>query len=197
MQGAAQVESWTHGPWDKQTDRQTDHGCYILPWQQPDFVMIRGHMKRKGLVWSRHKNCLLLKTPAAIVYFFYPLDPNIMKKSGRILIVAELAREYGFKDVGGTLVCLVSSIWSCHDFYFGEMRTFQNPSCLVNSPDILNVLPSMEVCSLPYCVSLPITKKKQTWSGYCILQTAINFEAWCFNENFYGGLIVSKIEDLF
>jgi len=24
-----------------------------------------------------------------------------MKKSGRILIVAELAREYGFKDVGG------------------------------------------------------------------------------------------------
>jgi len=28
-------------------------------------------------------------------------DSNIMKKSGRILIVAELAREYGFKDVGG------------------------------------------------------------------------------------------------
>lgn len=24
-----------------------------------------------------------------------------MKKTGRILIVAELAREYGFKDVGG------------------------------------------------------------------------------------------------
>ena len=24
-----------------------------------------------------------------------------MKKSGRILVVAELAREYGFKDVGG------------------------------------------------------------------------------------------------
>ena len=29
------------------------------------------------------------------------LDSDIMKKSGRILIVAELAREYGFKDVGG------------------------------------------------------------------------------------------------
>lgn len=28
-------------------------------------------------------------------------DPKIMKKSGRILIVAELAKEYGFKDVGG------------------------------------------------------------------------------------------------
>ncbi|KAJ7374958.1 Dehydrogenase reductase SDR member [Desmophyllum pertusum] len=28
-------------------------------------------------------------------------DPDVMKKSGRILIVAELAREYGFKDVGG------------------------------------------------------------------------------------------------
>lgn len=28
-------------------------------------------------------------------------DANVMKKSGRILIVAELAREYGFKDVGG------------------------------------------------------------------------------------------------
>ena len=26
-----------------------------------------------------------------------------MKKSGRILVVAELAREYGFKDVGGLL----------------------------------------------------------------------------------------------
>jgi len=30
-------------------------------------------------------------------------DSNIMKKSGRILIVAELAREYGFTDVGGEL----------------------------------------------------------------------------------------------
>ena len=29
------------------------------------------------------------------------LDANVMKKTGRILIVAELAREYGFKDVGG------------------------------------------------------------------------------------------------
>ena len=31
-----------------------------------------------------------------------------MKKSGRILIAAELAREYGFKDVGGVLVYLVT-----------------------------------------------------------------------------------------
>ena len=29
------------------------------------------------------------------------LDPDIMKKSGRILLTAELGREYGFKDVGG------------------------------------------------------------------------------------------------
>ena len=29
------------------------------------------------------------------------LDPNIMNKSGRILITAELAHEYGFKDFGG------------------------------------------------------------------------------------------------
>lgn len=28
-------------------------------------------------------------------------DKNIMSKTGRILIVAELAREYGFKDIGG------------------------------------------------------------------------------------------------
>ena len=52
-------------------------------------------------------------------YIFYPLDPNIMKKSGRILIVAELAKEYGFKDVGGTFVYLVSSsgdwVWPSHD----------------------------------------------------------------------------------
>ena len=40
--------------------------------------------------------------------FFYmstTLDPDIMKKSGRILLTAELGREYGFKDVGG------ESIW--------------------------------------------------------------------------------------
>ena len=39
-----------------------------------------------------------------MLHFFFILlflDPNIMKKSGRIQIVAELAREYGFKDVGG------------------------------------------------------------------------------------------------
>ena len=33
-------------------------------------------------------------------------DPNVMTKSGRVLIVAELAREYGFKDVGGTYLLL-------------------------------------------------------------------------------------------
>ena len=27
-----------------------------------------------------------------------------MKKSGRILLTAELGREYGFKDVGGELI---------------------------------------------------------------------------------------------
>ena len=52
----------------------------------------------------------LVENAGSNCIFFYPLDPNIMKKSGRILIVAELAREYGFKDVGGTLVYLVSSI---------------------------------------------------------------------------------------
>ena len=43
-------------------------------------------------------------------FFFISLflDPNIMKKSGRIQIVAELAREYGFKDVGGKLKCFPS-----------------------------------------------------------------------------------------
>ena len=29
-------------------------------------------------------------------------DPNIMQKTGRILVVADLAREYGFKDTDGT-----------------------------------------------------------------------------------------------
>ena len=29
------------------------------------------------------------------------LDPNIISKSGRILVTAELAHEYGFKDFGG------------------------------------------------------------------------------------------------
>ncbi|KAM7438700.1 Dehydrogenase reductase SDR member [Porites harrisoni] len=28
-------------------------------------------------------------------------DPNIMNKTGRILVTAELGQEYGFKDVGG------------------------------------------------------------------------------------------------
>ena len=53
-------------------------------------------MKRKGLV---------LIEPQKL---FYSLDPNIMKMSGRILMVADLARKYGFKDVGGVLVYLVS-----------------------------------------------------------------------------------------
>ena len=28
-------------------------------------------------------------------------DKNIMKKTGKILVVADLAREYSFQDVGG------------------------------------------------------------------------------------------------
>ena len=63
-----------------------------------------------------------------------------MKKSGRILIVAELAREYGFKDVGGVLLYLVSNSSEFDRAFiliFGEMRTFQNTPCLVISPDIL------------------------------------------------------------
>lgn len=30
-------------------------------------------------------------------------DKKIMKKTGKILITSELAREYGFKDIGGNL----------------------------------------------------------------------------------------------
>lgn len=30
-------------------------------------------------------------------------DPNIMEKSGRVLVAAQLAREYGFTDIDGTL----------------------------------------------------------------------------------------------
>ncbi len=29
-------------------------------------------------------------------------DPNVMEKSGRLLTVGELAREYGFTDIDGT-----------------------------------------------------------------------------------------------
>ena len=29
-------------------------------------------------------------------------DPNIIKKSGEILVAAELAKEYGFTDIDGT-----------------------------------------------------------------------------------------------
>ena len=43
------------------------------------------------------------------LFLISPTDSNIMKKTGRILIVAELAREYGFKDVGG--LCLSSFIY--------------------------------------------------------------------------------------
>ena len=31
------------------------------------------------------------------------IDKDIMKKSGRIQVSAELGREYGFKDVGGEI----------------------------------------------------------------------------------------------
>jgi len=44
-------------------------------------------------------------------------DPNIMKKSGRILIVAELAGEYGFKDVGGVQPLSIRQV----KFYFQVM----------------------------------------------------------------------------
>lgn len=76
---------------------------------------------------------MTLVTHASRHYSFsYPLDSNIMKKSGRILIVAELAREYGFKDVGGMLVYLVSNSGEfdqamiCIILYFIEWWTIQN-----------------------------------------------------------------------
>ena len=34
-----------------------------------------------------------------------------MKKSGRILLTAELGREYGFKDVGGELIGSFRTWW--------------------------------------------------------------------------------------
>ena len=35
-------------------------------------------------------------------------DPNLMQKTGKTLIVAELAREYGFRDLYGTLPPVLS-----------------------------------------------------------------------------------------
>ena len=77
-----------------------------------------------------------------------------MKKSGRILIVAELAREYGFKDVGGVLLYLVSNSSEFDRAFiliFGEMRTFQNTPCLVNKPRYTDVLPDHR-SSVPYSI---------------------------------------------
>ena len=59
---------------------------------------------RKGLVFIELPKLPLLENTGSNYSSFLLLDPKIMKKSGRILIVAELAREYEFKDVGGVLV---------------------------------------------------------------------------------------------
>ena len=149
-------------------------------------------MKRKRLVWLRQKLTRWKRRQQNFLFIFYSLDPNIMKKSGRILIVAELAKEYGFKDVGGTCVYLVSSsgdwVWPSHDSYFGETRTLQTTSCL-----------ALTICRglfLTLLCDFANNRKKQTWSGWWILQMAIDFETWCL-KHFYDGLIVSKIEDLF
>ena len=61
-----------------------------------------------------------------------------MKKSGRILIVAELAREYGFKDVGGMLVysgrvCL-GSIWNENNWSNVSKRLFPRSYSLSGIP---------------------------------------------------------------
>ena len=34
------------------------------------------------------------------------LDPNIMKKSGRVCFTADLGYEYGFKDINGILIII-------------------------------------------------------------------------------------------
>ena len=33
--------------------------------------------------------------------FFFISDPNVIKKTGKILIAADLADEYGFTDIDG------------------------------------------------------------------------------------------------
>lgn len=41
-----------------------------------------------------------------------------MKKTGRILIAADLGNEYGFVDVDGKIWLLVLVCFVCHDFFF-------------------------------------------------------------------------------
>ena len=42
------------------------------------------------------------------------LDPNIMNKTGRILVTAELGQEYGFKDVGGWSLLFIMFFSFCN-----------------------------------------------------------------------------------
>ena len=42
------------------------------------------------------------------------LDPNIMNKTGRILVTAELGQEYGFKDVGGWSLLFIMFFTFCN-----------------------------------------------------------------------------------
>ena len=62
------------------------------------------------------------------------LDPNIMNKTGRILVTAELGQEYGFKDVGGWSLLFIMFFTFCNTCILNCMQkanlsgTFPNGS---------------------------------------------------------------------
>ena len=62
------------------------------------------------------------------------LDPNIMNKTGRILVTAELGQEYGFKDVGGWSLLFIMFFTFCNKCILNCMQkanlswTFPNGS---------------------------------------------------------------------
>ena len=59
-----------------------------------------------------------------------------MKKSGRILLTAELGREYGFRDVGGELIGSFRAWWLGGEGpQVGEVTRLGggNPPVLINS----------------------------------------------------------------
>ena len=147
-------------------------------------------MIRKRLVWLR-QNWLSLKTLAAIVYFLFIRSQHHEE-------------EWSYFDSGWAgqriwlqrcrrYVCIFSVKFrglGLTEPWFLFWWDADISSHLVLGTTICGGLFLTPLCDFAN------NRKKQTWSGWWILQMAIDFETWWL-KHFYGGLIVSKIEDLF
>jgi NAD(P)-dependent dehydrogenase (short-subunit alcohol dehydrogenase family) len=79
-------------------ERLRDHGVAAVALY-PGLVRTEGVLKWKDLIDLRNSESpeFVGRAVAALA-----ADPDVLERSGEVLVVAELAREYGFTDVDGT-----------------------------------------------------------------------------------------------